>query len=239
MARRTGPVVAGRSARGAVGMTTRRDFPPPRPIPKLPQPLPPSQHDSEPAVLKPTPTTRVDELREGAERGTAGTMILDWEIHGGQVSALINQFTATGFFQREGRGPAGVSMVVGRSGRRILIEVTQPGRRTDPVAFEPAVGAEADISNPAVLARIRGEIDQLRQVANPLPMLVLLDPDVVPESFDRDRDLQQKVKGLVEPGIYVMVIKDTPGFQPTGKEWLPLTLVPALGVEAAREDVKR
>lgn len=223
-------------------MTRRRDFPPTPP--SLPKPVLAPQRDPDPATgaivaaEQPRPNL-VDGLRAAAERGTAGTLCLDWEHAGSLLPSLVSEFTSTGFFQREGRGPAAVAIVVGRAGRRIIIEVMQPGRRSEPLAFEPALGTEADISNPAVLARIRTEIDQLRQVPNPLPMLVLLDPTVVPAEFGRDHKLQKQVKDLVEPGIYISVIRDTPGFQPAWQEGSPAAMFPMLGAEPAGEDVTR
>lgn len=199
--------------------------------PELPEPRKAPDRTPEPgAVAAPTtpkPPTLVGQLRRAAEQGQAGYLWLDWTTAGSTLPNVLAQFSATDHFAREGRGPAGVTVVVGRNGpRSITLEVSGGGRNHDRRTFEPERGTEADISNPAVVDWIAREVADVRDapfVAG-MPVLVVLTPEVVPDVIDgplRDRlDLL-----AADVPACVAALQDHAGFAPSGRaeiQWTPM-----------------
>lgn len=191
--------------------------------PQLPQPRKPAEREAAPApVATPTASTEsllVRQLREAAESGRAGYLWLDWDKLAPALSDVIAEFNAAEHHAREGRGRAAVVLTVGRNGpRTIALQISGPARERQE-RFEPERGGEADITNPAVLERIRREAVEVRDSPTTahLPALVILTPEVVPLGT-LDRELRDRLDKLAaEARCCVAVVADHPSYAPKGR----------------------
>jgi hypothetical protein len=190
-------------------MTGRRDYPPPPPAElneKLPQPLPPSQREPQPVVAEPQPVAPVpqplafaDRFSAAAERGAVAWIS---EHAASRLPEIIGMFTGTGVYQGEGSSASAAAIVVGRQMRRLVAEVTRPGRTHDRPTFDLEIGTEADLSNAAVLRWLGTLIDEARELR--VPVLMLLTPDVLPPTVSDE--VKAELWRMAAPGVCVALI---------------------------------
>jgi hypothetical protein len=123
-------------------------------------------------------------LREAAEDGTTGRLVLD--IHrGGQLGPIMNEFSGIGLYASPGQLAKAILISVDATQREVLIDTAKPAgmfqssaERFDmlvPAFGRPTTG-DVTVANPAVLKHIEAAIDVAE--AYHMPILLLLNPSV-------------------------------------------------------------
>jgi hypothetical protein len=207
-------------------MTGRRDFPPPPPLSvaeKLPVPQrhqPQTAAPAEPQPVAPEPQpTLADELREAAERGVAGTLLVDQEAEAsgsGIIANALMQLCAVGHFARDGRGPAATAVIVGRThgAGRYVVQVGGLGGQgahgdwlTLPSDFAPRPG-DGPIT---VLEWLEPELAALHREG--VPMAVVLEPECLPRMIGGPLAAKLASVASSVPAC-VAVVSENPGCVP-------------------------
>lgn len=189
---------------------------------KLPAPVPAAKRTRVLPPISTEPTERdrtlADDLRDA--QGTAGVLALDYAVSSVSIQPVIEQFSSTGTYAREGRSASGIVLLLSSAGlRRLLLDVSQPGRARDHRSHDVPVGIETTIADPGVLKFLEDEVRTIRDtpITATVPMLVVLASEVVPEKLDAG--LRDRLDALAADWrCCVAVVKDAPGSALT---WTP------------------